>query len=437
MNLRAIAARVIFDVLFRGHSLSTSLPAALEQIPEARDQALVQTICYGVCRRFFYLEELLNLLMETNLKPKDHDIVALLLVGLYQLTDMRIPDYAAVGETVDATKDFQKVWAKGLVNAILRNYQRYAEDLKKEVDKIPSALYSHPEWMIGKIKKNWPDQWQAILTANNAHPPFVLRVNQQRHTREEYLSQLIRENLPAEIIPETQMGIVLAEATHVENLPGFAAGDVSVQDGAAQLAAELLDLAPTQRVLDACAAPGGKTAHIAELQPDLAELVALDRDEKRLISVTENLERLHLTATIIHADAADTEKWWDGKLFDRILLDAPCSASGVIRRHPDIKLLRRPEDIENLVQEQSRLLTALWTLLKIDGVLLYSTCSIFPQENEQLMKRFLTENSDAEEFIIERDIGEKRTVGLQILPGMYGMDGFYYARLRKCANDIA
>jgi 16S rRNA (cytosine967-C5)-methyltransferase len=431
MNLRTAAARVIFEVVFRGYSLSDSLPSALAQIAEARDQALVQTICYGVCRRYFFLNALLDGLLTTKLKSKDHDILALLLVGLYQLTDMRIPDYAAVGETVAAANDFKKAWAKGLINAVLRNYQRGAEELKKQAELNPSAFYSHPDWMIGKIKKYWPQQWQSILLANNEHPPFALRVNQRRGSRADYLKQLAQQNIEATAIPETQNGILLSTASRVENLPGFAAGCVSVQDGAAQLAAELLMLTPTLRVLDACAAPGGKTAHIAELEPELAELIALDRDEKRLAVVTENLARLQLSAVCVCSDAADTAAWWDGNSFDRILLDAPCSASGVIRRHPDIKLLRRPEDIENLVQEQWRLLTALWPLLKMGGVLVYSTCSLFPPENEKLIQRFLAEHADAEEIVIDQAVGEKRIVGRQILPGMHGMDGFYYARLQK------
>ncbi len=434
MNLRAAAARVIFEVAFRGMSLSESLPNALAQIRDARDQALVQTICYGVCRRYFFLSAVIDSLLTTKLKPKDQDIFALLLVGLYQLTDLRIPEYAAVGETVAAAVDFQKTWAKNLINAVLRNYQRGAEELTNQAEANLSALYSHPDWLIGKIKKAWPQQWESILLANNEHPPFALRVNQQQISRADYLSELEKINVEAAIIPETATGIVLETPTHVENLPGFATGMFSVQDGAAQLAAELLLLEPAQRVLDACAAPGGKTAHIAELQPGLAELIALDRDEKRLSTVTENLARLRLKAKCIGSDAADTAAWWDGKPFDRILLDAPCSATGVIRRHPDIKLLRRPEDIKNLVQTQWRLLNALWPLLKVGGVLLYSTCSILPQENEKLIQRFLAERNDLEQVIIVQAIGEPCKIGRQILPGMHGMDGFYFARLRKLNN---
>jgi 16S rRNA (cytosine967-C5)-methyltransferase len=434
MNLRTIAARVVFQVVFRGNSLSDSLPEALATIPEPRDQALVQAICYGVCRHYFFLEALTHTLLEKGLNERDQDVFALLLVGLYQLKDMRIPAYAAVAETVSAVNDLQKTWAKGLVNAVLRNYQRRADELHRQLAADPLVDFEHPAWMIGKIKKAWPTHWETILDANNEHPPFALRVNQQRQSREEYLNFLAASDIEAMAIPETSCGILLQEPMDVEALPGFAAGDVSVQDGAAQLAAELLELSPGQRVLDACAAPGGKTAHILEQQPDLGELVAIDKDKNRLCSVTENLQRLHLTATCLPGDAAEPDTWWDKKLFDRILLDAPCSASGVIRRHPDIKLLRRPEDIQSMAALQWRLLTALWQLLKIDGILVYSTCSIFPEENVKILNRFFAEHPEAQEHKIEAQWGEACEIGRQIFPGMHSMDGFYYARLRKSAS---
>lgn len=434
MNLRTAAARIVSRVVDRGYSLSDCLPEALTQFQEPRDQALLQALCYGVCRRYFYLEALAFLLLDKPLKEKDQDIFTLLLVGLYQLTEMRIPAYAAVAETVSATKDFDKVWAKGLVNAVLRNYQRRVDELQQKIEADPVAHYDHPEWFIGKLKKAWPVQWWQVLVENNQHPPFSLRVNQQHSTREQYLEKLATENIGASVIPETQSGIRLVEPMDVKQLPGFLAGDISVQDGAAQLAAELLELAPSLRVLDACAAPGGKTAHIAEQQHDLAELVAIDNDATRLQRVTDNLKRLQLTATCMHGDVADVKKWWDGNLFDRILLDAPCSASGVIRRHPDIKLLRRPDDIQKLAEEQLRLLTALWPLLKIDGIFLYATCSVFPTENSSLLKKFLAAHPDASEEKILASWGEECEVGRQILPGVHGMDGFYYARLRKCES---
>lgn len=423
MNLRAIAAETIFKVVIEGASLSDAMP---EKLSDARDQAFLQALCYGVCRRYFYLDALLQQLMDKPLKAKDQDIYILLLVGLYQLIDMRVPAHAAIAETVDAVKKFKKIWAKGLVNAVLRNYQRHATELQETLQDNLSAEYSHPMWLIEKTRQEWPVDWQAILTANNQHPPLALRVNQQKITREQYLT-----SIPAHILPETQSGIVLEKPLDVQQIPGFLTGEVSVQDGAAQLAAELLMLAPGQRVLDACAAPGGKTAHILELQPQLAELVAIDRDEKRLNSVRENLQRLQISATLIAADAADTTHWWDKTLFDRILLDAPCSASGVIRRHPDIKLLRRPTDIAKLAIEQLRLLEALWPLLKTDGLLVYATCSIFTEENTRVLQTFLQAHPEAKIDRITTEWGKECAVGKQILPGMHEMDGFYFARLRK------
>jgi 16S rRNA (cytosine967-C5)-methyltransferase len=429
MNIRAVAAQVICHVL-RGSSLSDCLPNALAPIKEPRDQALLQAICYGVCRHYFSLAALLDLLLEKPFQEKDDDLFALLLVGLYQF-DMRIPVYAAVDETVAATKTLKKDWAKGLVNAILRNYQRHTDELQENISADPVARYSHPAWLGAMVEKAWPSEWEAILEANNQHPPFALRVNLRHHSRDAYVQILQETGVDVNIISETKTGIVLAEPMDVHALPGFAVGDVSVQDGAAQLAAELLDLAPGQRVLDACAAPGGKTAHIAECEPALAELVAVDQDPKRLVSVTENLQRLQLHATCVSSDVANVTAWWDEKLFDRILLDAPCSATGVIRRHPDIKLLRRPEDVQNLVEEQLRLLTAAWGLLKVDGILLYATCSILPRENSGVLKQFLAMHADAKEEVIHAEWGHACEIGRQILPGMHGMDGFYYARLRK------
>jgi 16S rRNA (cytosine967-C5)-methyltransferase len=427
MNARVAATRVMVDVIQNGRSLSDALTDGLKTIKQVRDQAFAQALCFGVCRWYFYLDAIANELLEKPLKAKDQDIHILLLMGLYQLIDMRIPDYAAVGETVAVTKSLKKIWAKNLVNGVLRQYQRSAETINEKIKNDLCALYMHPDWLIEKIKKDWPEEWKDILIANNQHPPFSLRVNKRFHSREEYTKQL-----PAyEIISETQSGFILTTPVDVSELPGFEAGHVSVQDGAAQLAAELLMLAPGQRILDACAAPGGKTAHIAELQSDIAELIAIDRDKRRLDVVVENLQRLQLTAKCISADAAELDSWWDGKYFDRILLDAPCSATGVIRRHPDIKLLRRETDVASLVKEQQHLLTSLWRTLKPGGILLYATCSIFHEENDAIIVEFLKKHADAQEEKISASWGKECIVGRQILPGMQKMDGFYYARLRK------
>jgi 16S rRNA (cytosine967-C5)-methyltransferase len=431
MNVRAAAAEVIAEVM-NGKSLGDCLPVKVATFSQPRDQALLQAICYGVCRHYFYLEALLTQLLEKPLKEKDNDLHALMLAGIYQLGDMRIPEYAAVGETVAVTTYLKKVWAKGLVNAVLRNYQRRAEKLSVAVLKNPATKYSHPDWLVDMLQSSWPDEWETILAANNEHPPFMLRVNQRCVAREEYLQKLAAKKLAATAIDGTPNGILLAEAVDVLQLPEFKQGYVSVQDGSAQQAAFLLAAKPGMRVLDACAAPGGKTAHIAELTDGLAELIALDNDGYRLKRVRENLQRLNLTATCVQGDAGEPDAWWDGKPFDRILLDAPCSATGVIRRHPDIKLLRRAADIANLAAVQKKILNALWPLLKTEGLLLYATCSVLPAENSAVVRDFLTAHPEAVEEKIHLPWGAAQDAGWQILPGPHGMDGFYYALLRKC-----
>ncbi len=432
INLRMLAARVIYQVLTHGRSLSDCLPETLSRLQDVRDQRLLQAICYGVCRWYYRLDALAHSLLEKPLKLKDQDIHCLILVGLFQLMEMRVPAHAVLDETVSAAQAFKKPWAKGLVNAVLRSYQRSATELNEKMLQNLVTLYAHPQWIIDNVQKNWLLDWQTILTVNNQHPPFALRVNQRQISREHYLEKLTANNINARIIPETQAGILLQHPVDVQDLPGFFNGEVSVQDGAAQLAAELLELEAGQRVLDMCAAPGGKTGHILELQPNV-ELIALDRDEKRLQDVRDNLGRLQCTAACICADAADIE-WADGQLFDRILLDAPCSASGVIRRHPDIKILRRATDVAKLVHEQTRLLKAAWSLLKPGGLLVYATCSIFPEENAAVLQAFLRSCPDASEKKISADWGKACAIGRQILPGMHDMDGFYFARLSRGLN---
>jgi len=438
MNVRAAAASVILQIL-KGHSLNDILHDVLVKYTDIRDQRLIQAMSYGVCRWYDRLDEILKQLLLKPLKDKDRDIYCLLLVGLYQLLDMRIPAHAVVAETVAAARDFKKIWAKHLVNAVLRNFIRQESELKKIITINTRACYSHPEWMIEKLKKNWPNDWEAILSANNQHPPFSLRINQCHDTRENYIQRL-PDTIKAEIIPLTHSGITLTDPIDVNQLPGFETGEVSVQDGAAQLAAELLEVKPSHRVLDACAAPGGKTTHLLEIISSEAskekdakrnKLLAIDSDPNRLQKVRENLLRLKLSAACITADAGDISSWWDGKYFDRILLDAPCSASGVIRRHPDIKLLRRETDIAKLVQAQLRLLEALWEVLAPGGLLVYATCSVFPEENTGVVETFLTSHLSASEKKISANWGRECRVGRQIFPGMHGMDGFYFALLRK------
>jgi len=427
-SARATAARVIAEVVQKKHSLNAVLTAALPLLPE-NERSLCQQLCYGVLRWHPQLDAISQQLLSKALKAKDADIAALLLCGLYQLRDLRIPSHAAISETVNATKTLGKQWAKGLINASLRNYQRQSEDINNKLQQSDTALYAHPDWLIQSFKQDWPDSWQAILNASNQQPPMMLRVNQQKTTRQDYLTQLIEADIPANEISDCPEGILLEKPCDVYLLPGFTDGHVSVQDGAAQQVASLLDLKSGLRILDACAAPGGKTCHILEHAPD-NEVIALDIAANRLKQIEQNTERLELNATLIASDAADTDKWWDGTLFDRILIDAPCSGTGVIRRHPDIKLLRRADDIDSLAEQQEHLLNTLWPLLKPEGLLVYTTCSALKQENEQQVANFLQQHPEAQEIEASPAPAQRRPFGYQRLPGDDDLDGFYYACLR-------
>lgn len=416
MNARAVAAKIILQVIQQKKSLNDLLAELANE--HSRDRAFIQALCFGVCRYYFQLESIANKLLRK--KIEDLDIFILILLGLFQLREMRVSSHAAVAETVAAAIVFKKAHAKSLINAVLRNYQRRAHEFNE-------SHHLHPSWLIEKIKTDWPEDWQNIIAANNQTPPFSMRVNRLQISRQEYLKQLPN----AVVIPETRCGITLEKSLSVRDVPGFLSGMISVQDGAAQIAVEIMQLASGHYVLDACAAPGGKTAHILEAETTLSGLIAIDNNQNRLSKVQENLSRLQLNAKLICCDAGCTHEWWDGKQFDRILLDAPCSGSGVIRRHPDIKLLRRPSDIKKFTGQQLYLLTALWPLLKKGGLLIYTTCSIFPEENNVMLENFLQEHPEASEEKIITDWGKNRSVGKQILPGMYNMDGFYYACLRK------
>lgn len=432
MSARTVAATVLAQVLNRRHSLSTVLPPVLAKLHPPTERALAQEMCYGMLRWYPRLAVVLDSLLDKPLKARDADVRCLLLLGLYQLIYMRIPDHAAVTETVAAAKALGKPWASGLVNAILRGFLRDRDRLLAEADRDETVAAAHPAWLLEEIKAAWPDDWRAIIAANNQRPPMTLRVNarEQQVRRDDYLAKLAQAGMTASPAPHATHGVILDQPVDVERLPGFGTGEVSVQDAAAQLAAMLLDVRPGQRVLDACAAPGGKTAHLLELQPDI-DLTALDSDAGRLRRVEENLRRLRLHARVIQGDAALPDAWWDGAPFDRILLDAPCSATGVIRRHPDIKILRRPEDIDALAQTQTRILEALWPLLKPGGMLLYATCSILPQENEQRITRFLAGHADAAEQVTGAAWGRPVSAGRQILPGEDDMDGFFYSCVQK------
>ncbi len=431
MTPRLAATRALTLLLRDGRSLTDALDAFLPRLGGPRERALARALAYGVVRDVFRLQALLGELLERPLREKDRDVEAALLTGLHQILAMRVPDHAAVDETVRLATALKKPWARGLINGVLRQFLRRREALLKAVARRPEVITGHPRWLRERLLADWPAEHEAIMAANLARPPMTLRVDASRLTRDEYREQLADAGLDARPAPHAPHGLVLAEPVDVAELPGFDRGLVSVQDAAAQQAALLLAPQPGERVLDACAAPGGKTLHLLEVQPRLGELVALDADANRLERVRENLARAGRQATCLAGDAARPGDWWDGQPFDRILLDAPCSASGVIRRHPDIRLLRRPGDIAQLATTQAYLLDALWPLLRPGGILLYATCSVFHEENDRRIERFLAAHPEARAHALDAAWGRACGPGRQILPGEDDMDGFYYACLAK------
>ena len=427
---RAVAAQILLQVLDQGKSLSSLLPEAASQLKE-KDVPLVQEITFGVCRVLPRLERILSLLLDKPLKGKTRLVHCLLLVGLYQLLYLRIPPHAAVDEVVGATKPLKLDNFRALTNAVLRRFLREQEPILAKVDKHWQTL--HPEWLVNQLKKAYPN-WRDIVEANNARPPMWLRVNQQQSSRENYqalLGELVNLS-PNSTACVPDCAILLNQPTAVSRLPHFDEGRVTVQDAHAQWSAELLDAQDGELILDACAAPGGKITHILEKAPK-AKVIALDIEENRLQRVKENLARLGQQAEVICGDASRPETWLaEGVMFDRILLDAPCSATGVIRRHPDIKWLRQESDIPALAALQAQILSALWARLKPNGVLLYATCSILPSENREQIERFVAENADAQ--LTEMDFHTEKTAMKQFFPQNEGGDGFFYAKLTKQAR---
>jgi len=431
VNVRALAAKCCYAVIDQGRSLSDELPRQQDKLL-GKDKGLLQEICYGVLRYLPELENDVRQLMQKPLTGKQRVFHFLLLVGVYQIKYMRIPDHASVSETVAATNTLKNRHMKALVNGVLRNFVRQQEAAENQDKvKLPDAVkFNHPGWFIKKLQQSYPNQWQQILSANQEKPPMWLRVNQQHHSSEEYQALLATENIEISLVEPLSQAIALTKATDVTKLPGFEQGWLSIQDAAAQQAARLLDSQSGDIVLDCCAAPGGKTCHILELTPDIYSMTAIDIEETRLTRVNENLDRLNLSAEVITGDAASKE-WWHGKLFDRILLDAPCSGTGVIRRHPDIKWLRKASDIDNLVVLQQQILENIWSLLKPGGTLLYATCSVLPEENNEQIKRFVEQTIDAQLINITSNAEDNEQIGWQLIPGEDNMDGFYYAKLLK------
>ncbi|HID99974.1 MAG TPA: 16S rRNA (cytosine(967)-C(5))-methyltransferase RsmB [Thiotrichaceae bacterium] len=470
MDARSVATQILTDVIGHKRSLSDCLDIQLDSLNDGRDRALAQALCYGVLRWLPRLQTLLRCLLRKPLNAQDCDIQVLLLIGLYQHLYLRIPPHAATAATVEVTRRLKKPWATPLVNAILRNFQRQRNVLLNQVDKQINAKLAHPPWLLERLQADWPAFWERIVEANNTHPPLTLRVNTRCLSRDAYLDILQEAQIAATPTAYTEVGLILVaqdeiinptlanssqqgeltedgklakklletntppfnreKKNSIFNLPGFTQGWISVQDGAAQLAASLLDVPAGARVLDACAAPGGKTAHLLE-HYEIDTLLALDNKPERVQKLANTLQRLHLSAQVRCADVSQPDTWWEGQAFDRILLDVPCSGSGIIRRHPDIKYLRKPSDIKTLAAQQKRLLETLWPLLKPGGQLLYVTCSVFAEENHLQIKKFLADNKDAQEEILAVNWGHALPNGRQILPGEDNLDGFYYACLSK------
>ncbi|MGI9265235.1 MAG: 16S rRNA (cytosine(967)-C(5))-methyltransferase RsmB [Gammaproteobacteria bacterium] len=425
---RTTAARVLAKVVGEGRSLSAELPIGIATLDAAKDRSFVQAMCFGVLRDFERLQCVLDQLLDKPLKRRDAELRCLLLAGIYQIAHMKVPDHAAVAATVGAAARIGRHSAKGLVNAVLRRFIREQAVLMDAAVETPEGRYRHHDWLIKKLQEDWPADWQCLLDEGATQPPMWLRVNTSRISRDEYLCRI--EDDEATTGRHAPESIRLSRAVDVQSLPGFAEGLVSVQDAGAQLAAHLLQPKAGQKILDACAAPGGKACHVLELCPG-ARVTALDIAAERLKRVEENLARLHLDARLICANATHTDQWWDGQRFDSILLDAPCTASGVIRRHPDIKLLRREQDIATLARRQAELLNALWPLLAPGGRLVFCTCSLFAAEGVDQVRDFLHATHGSELLPLDVDWGRDMNPGRQLLTGKAGMDGFYYACLVK------
>lgn len=431
LSVRALAAKIILQVLDQGKSLSALLPEVQSQV-KAQDLPLLQEITFGVCRVLPRLEAILKQLVDKPLKGKTRIVHCLLLVGLYQLLYLRVPAHAAVDEVVNAARPLQVDSFRGLLNGVLRRFLREQTEILNIVDKHWQTL--HPEWLVNKLKQAYP-HWREIIDANNQKPPMWLRVNQQQMSAQAYL-QLLQEAGISAMPSAHPNALCLEQPQAVDKLPGFTEGAVTVQDVNAQWAALLLEPQNAELILDACAAPGGKTTHILEMAPE-ADVIALDIEAHRLKRVAENLARLNKKATVVCGDATKPDTWLKeiGKSdaqFARILLDAPCSATGVIRRHPDIKWLRQEADIPQLVALQKEILHRLWEKLQPNGILLYATCSILPEENSQQIAAFLASHADAKLLPLPFADSDNE-IGIQFFPETAGGDGFYYAKLQKQA----
>jgi 16S rRNA (cytosine967-C5)-methyltransferase len=434
-SARSLAAYAVARILREG----VTLDAALKDALAAADPKLapsVRSLSYGAVRGYYRHEAILRVLLSTPVKSLDFLVRALLSVALYELEDEKTPQYAVVDAAVDTAKATDAARAGGLINAVLRRYLRERTTLDAEIARNPATRHASPVWLADRLRADWPVRWTQLLAAGDSQAPMWLRVNSRCDTAEGYLEKLREAGIGARVEARVPQAVALNAPCDVHDLPGFAQGAVSVQDLAAQCVAFPLGLAAGQRVLDACAAPGGKTALIAEREPQLSRLTAVDIDPQRLERVRENLSRGNLNAELVVGDAGEPNPWWDGVPYDRILLDAPCSALGVIRRHPDIRLRKSPSDIDKLPEVQRRLLAAVWRLLIPGGRLVYATCTMTRSENRDLLTAFLSNTPDAAIVPVDGwggwpNLGEADEIGRQILPGEAGADGFYYAALTK------
>ena len=426
-RVRVAAARALTEVLDRHRTLDEATAHQSKTIADD-DKALLREIVSGSCRWFHEANAILANVLDTPIRPSATDVKALLLNGIYQLLHMRVPAHAVINESVEAVKALRQAWATGLVNAVLRKVSRESDALLAALPE--DARLAHPRWLIKRYREHWPEQSDDMLAAANDYPPMTVRVNARTQSRSDWMSAAAAIGLNTHACRYSDTGVTLDRATSVERLPGFSEGMVSVQDEAAQLCAALLDCQPGDRVLDACAAPGGKTGHLLERTAGL-HLTALDVQPTRLERVRDNLARLKFEADLRCANATQRDQWWNGEPFQRILLDAPCSGTGVIRRHPDIKILRKPGQIDQLNAEQSALLDALWVCLAPGGHLLYATCSVLPEENENIVADFCARTPEAKAQPLSLGVGVATQHGWQILPTPLGPDGFFYALLHK------
>jgi len=428
LNTRAVAAKLSWQIIDKGQSLDAAIANFFESNEYSpQDRGFIQELVYGVCRWYGELNDVAATLLRSPIRNKDRVIHFVLLVGLYQLRHLDTAEHAGVGETVSACKQLDKQWAKNVINGCLRNYLRAPTEVSESANQK-----SHPDWIQQAIHKAWPEYSNIIFAANNQRPPMCLRVNRRQHSRDDYLAQLNAFSIEASADTNSDDGIILASPCAVSSLPNFDRGSCSVQDTAAQISADLLDLKAGMSVLDACAAPGGKTAHILERCDNNADVQALDISERRCQQLFSTLSRLELNAEIINADASKAPTWdIPDNGYDRILIDAPCSGLGVIRRHPDIKHHRRKSDIDSLDAIQAALLDNLWQQLKPGGLMLYMTCSILPRENEQQIEQFVGRTNGAMLDAISHPSALTLNHGVQTLPGVHDMDGFYYCVLRK------